>query len=148
MTSCKRFGNRWTINECLQLHREFDLLELSIDEIAQRHQRTVNAIMIKLDSEGHADYNVLYSNYHALNPEMMSHTNEEDEDEDNDDDYEDEDDDESEEDTYEEFYEKDNIISKENISLKKQVLNLEQKVNELTNLLMKQTKGKPVFSLF
>ena len=51
MTSCKRFGNRWTINECLQLEREFDLLELSIDEIAEKHQRTPNAIMIKLDSE-------------------------------------------------------------------------------------------------
>lgn len=141
MTSCKRFGNRWTINECLQLHREFDLLELSIDEIAQRHQRTPNAIMIKLDSEGHADYNVLYSNYNTLNPEMNSQkSSEADEDE-----YEDEDEDEYED---EDFYEKDNITSKENISLKKQVLNLEQKVNELTNLLMKQTKGKSVFSLF
>ena len=141
MTDYKRFGNRWTINECLQLHREFDLLELSIDEIAQRHQRTPNAIMIKLDSEGHADYNVLYSNYNTLNPEMNSQKSSEEEEEEEDDEDEDEYED-------EDFYEKDNIISKENISLKKHVLNLEQKVNELTNLLMKQTKGKSVFSLF
>lgn len=91
MTSFKRFGNRWTINECLQLEREFDLLELSIDEMAQRHQRTPNAIMLKLDSEGHADYNVLYSNYHALNTQIVSQTKaeeEEDEEEDEDEDIE------------------------------------------------------------
>ena len=64
MTTYKRFGNRWTINECLQLQREFELLELSIDEIAVLHQRTPNAIMFKLNQEGFADYTVLYSNYH------------------------------------------------------------------------------------
>ena len=51
MTDYKRFGNRWTINECLQLEREFDLLELSIDKMAERHKRTPNAIMLKLYSE-------------------------------------------------------------------------------------------------
>jgi hypothetical protein len=70
MTTHKRFGNRWTINECLQLQREFELLQLSVDEIAERHQRTPNAIMFKLDKEEFADYNMLYSNYHHLNNEM------------------------------------------------------------------------------
>jgi uncharacterized protein YlxW (UPF0749 family) len=139
MTSFKRFGNRWTINECLQLEREFDLLELSIDEMAQRHQRTPNAIMLKLDSEGHADYNVLYSNYHALNTQIVSQTKaeeEEDEEEDEDEDYE------SDADTLVDD------VEAENNSLKQQVLNLEKKVNELSDFIMKQNKGSNVFSLF
>jgi uncharacterized protein YlxW (UPF0749 family) len=137
MTSFKRFGNRWTINECLQLEREFDLLELSIDEMAQRHQRTPNAIMLKLDSEGHADYNVLYSNYHALNTQIVSQTKaEEEEDEEEDEDYE------SDADTLVDD------VEAENNSLKQQVLNLEKKVNELSDFIMKQNKGSNVFSLF
>ena len=67
MNSYKRFRNRWNVNECLQLQREFELLEMSIDDIALKHQRTPNAIMLKLDQEGFADYNVLYSNYHGSN---------------------------------------------------------------------------------
>ena len=66
--SFTRFGKRWTINECLQLEREYDLLKLSIYVIAERHKRSVNAIMLKLDSEGLADYNVLYSNYFSFIP--------------------------------------------------------------------------------
>lgn len=56
-----RHGNVWTVNECLRLEREYDLLKLSIDEIAERHKRTPNAIIYKLDAEGIANYNdVLY----------------------------------------------------------------------------------------
>ncbi len=127
MTDYKRFGNRWTINECLQLEREYDLLELSIDEIAERHKRTPNAIMLKLDSEGHADYCVLYSNYKICKQQ------EEDDQE--------EDDQEEEED--EEDYEQN-----QELSLKLQVLNLEKKVNQLTELLTKQNKNTSGFSLF
>jgi hypothetical protein len=60
MTSYNRTGNRWTVNECLQLQREFELLGLTIDEIASRHNRSPRAIMFKLDAEGFADYNTLY----------------------------------------------------------------------------------------
>jgi len=58
-----RTGNKWNVNECLQLQREYELLNLSIDEIASRHKRTPYAIMYKLDSEGFADYNNLYAEY-------------------------------------------------------------------------------------
>jgi len=58
-----RIGNRWNVNECLQLEREFELLKLSIDEIAKRHGRSPNAIMNKLDREGFANYDILYKNY-------------------------------------------------------------------------------------
>jgi len=52
MSYAKRFRQPWTVNECINLEREFDLLHLSIDEIAERHQRTPNAIMYKLHHEG------------------------------------------------------------------------------------------------
>jgi Ran GTPase-activating protein (RanGAP) involved in mRNA processing and transport len=130
MTDYKRFGNRWTINECLQLEREFDLLALSIDEMAERHKRTPNAIMLKLDSEGHADYCVLYSNYKICKQQEEDEQEQEEEDEPEDEEQEDE----EEED--------------EQISLQLQVLNLEKKVNQLTDLLMKQNKNTSGFSLF
>ena len=144
MTSFKRFGNRWTINECLQLHREFELLELSIDEIAQRHQRTPNAIMIKLDSEGHADYNVLYSNYHALNHHISTQKTNQTEESDEEEEYnEEEEEEEEEEDDYELKEEEE-----EKISLKLQVMNLEKKINDLTDFIMKQSKKGTGISLF
>ena len=47
-----RFGNKWTVNELISLQREFELLELSIAEIAALHNRTEAAILFKLQSEG------------------------------------------------------------------------------------------------
>jgi hypothetical protein len=66
-----RAGFKWTVNEILSLQREFELLGWSIDQIAIKHKRTPNAIMYKLDQEGFADYNVLYSNYHNINSKMQ-----------------------------------------------------------------------------
>lgn len=65
-----RSGFKWSVNEILSLQREFELLGWSIDQIATKHKRTPNAIMYKLDQEGFADYNILYSNYHSLNSPM------------------------------------------------------------------------------
>ena len=62
-----RVGFKWTVNEVLSLQREFELLGWSIDEIAQKHKRTPNAIMLKLDQEGFADYILLYSDYYFNN---------------------------------------------------------------------------------
>jgi hypothetical protein len=70
MNPYTRNGFKWSVNEVLSLQREFELLEWSIDQIAQKHKRTPNAIMFKLDQEDFADYNVLYSNYHDLNSQM------------------------------------------------------------------------------
>ncbi len=55
-----RNGYKWSVNECLRLEREFDLLELSVPEIALLHNRTVNAIIFKLEAEGLDTYNNLY----------------------------------------------------------------------------------------
>lgn len=73
MNQKARYGFKWSVNEVLSLQREFELLGWSVDQIAQKHKRTPNAIMYKLDQEGFADYNVLYSNYHNLNAPMPVH---------------------------------------------------------------------------
>jgi hypothetical protein len=70
MSTRNRIGNKWTVNEVLSLQREFELLGWDIDQIAEKHGRTANAIMYKIDQEGFADYDVLYSNYHKLNSKM------------------------------------------------------------------------------
>jgi hypothetical protein len=48
---CLRAGNKWTIPELITLHREYELLELTVQEIAQRHKRSVFAIVARLESE-------------------------------------------------------------------------------------------------
>jgi len=52
MNTNKRNGNRWTVNELLSLQREYELLEWTVDQIAEKHQRTVRAILFRLESEG------------------------------------------------------------------------------------------------
>jgi hypothetical protein len=63
---------KWTINECLQLQREYMLLELSPYEIAMKHKRTVPSIAFKIAQE------VRNKNYYASD-------NDDDDDTDNDD---------------------------------------------------------------
>lgn len=52
MTTNMRYGNRWTINEILALQREYELLEWSVQQIAEKHRRSVRAILCKLEVEG------------------------------------------------------------------------------------------------
>jgi hypothetical protein len=52
MQVLNRHGKRWNINELLSLQREYELLEWTVQEIADKHQRTVNSILFKLESEG------------------------------------------------------------------------------------------------
>jgi len=48
----RRQGNKWTINELISLQREYELLELTVQQIADKHQRSDIAILYKLESEG------------------------------------------------------------------------------------------------
>ena len=48
----KRANKRWTVNEALMLQREYELLELSVSDIAVRHERSDDAIAFKLKREG------------------------------------------------------------------------------------------------
>ena len=52
MNSYKRSGNRWTINELISLQREYELLEWTVGQISEKHQRSVEAILFRLESEG------------------------------------------------------------------------------------------------
>jgi len=47
-----RHNKRWNVNEELKLQREYELLQMSIQEIALSHKRTEEAIMCKLQKEG------------------------------------------------------------------------------------------------
>jgi hypothetical protein len=47
-----RNGKKWSINEILQLQREFELLELNIYQISKLHKRSEEAIVYKLLAEG------------------------------------------------------------------------------------------------
>ena len=51
----KRANIKWNINEVLKLQREYELLGMDIDEIAARHERSVDGIAYKLKSEGFID---------------------------------------------------------------------------------------------
>ena len=62
-----RNGYKWSVNECLRLEREFDLLQVSIPEIAKLHNRTMNSIMFKLQAEGLDTFNNLYAKTYGPN---------------------------------------------------------------------------------
>ena len=126
MSDIKRVGKRWTISECLQLQREYELLKLPLFTIASRHQRTVNAIMYKLDSEGFADYNTLYMEYYNCVPTSSSVTSEQNADYFVDDE------------SSEELYSDDEMNSPSN--LRQQMMRLEAQLVALTDLLIQQSK--------
>ena len=50
--AAKRHYNKWNINELIRLQREYELLEMDVEEISLKHERTVEAILHKLESEG------------------------------------------------------------------------------------------------
>ena len=56
---------KWAVPEILRLQREYELLELPIDQIAEKHQRTPKAIICKLVQEGFADYEELQKKSNA-----------------------------------------------------------------------------------
>lgn len=65
MTDYSRNGNTWTIPEILRLQREWELLELSVVEIANLHQRTARAIMFKLLDENFATQKEIDSRFYV-----------------------------------------------------------------------------------
>ena len=65
-----RTGKTWTINECLQLQREHELLGWTIDEIAIKHKRSPNAIMYKIVKEEFENSDLLSSYLFCKNEEQ------------------------------------------------------------------------------
>ena len=52
MAKYRRCGNRWAVNEVLSLQREYELLEWDVQQIAEKHERSVKSILCKLEAEG------------------------------------------------------------------------------------------------
>ena len=122
----KRYGKRWTIVELLSLQREYELLELSIKEIAIKHQRNQAGILSKLQAEGFIESWDKARGFDILEYQKMNNEDEclyacEDEEEE-DEEPGDEDDDESE----------DSIAS-----ISDRVWNLENRLNEIATMVSK-----------
>ena len=121
-----RTGKTWTINECLQLQREHELLGWTIDEIAIKHKRTPNAIMYKIVKEEFENSDLLSSYLFCKNEE------------------------EEEEQEQEQEQEKGNDADSDKSSnkeddlneLKNHVKSLENKMLTIIELLVSQTKNK------
>jgi hypothetical protein len=76
MTAAKRHYKKWNINELIRLHREYELLELSIQEIAKNHHRTDLSILCRLEKEGFInnwDEARGFSEYAVLQPELRDY---------------------------------------------------------------------------
>jgi hypothetical protein len=153
MSLPKRNGFRWSVNEILSLQREYELLNLSISEIAEKHQRTPEAIMYKLDNEGFADFNVLYSNFYDLDSSNHIDKGEnlklkyDDDDEEEEDSISDSDSDYS-YDSYDSYYdnEEDNEYENEyDDNLNKRLDNIELRLCEFKNILVELKKSLEQF---
>jgi hypothetical protein len=155
-----RNGFRWTVNESLQLQREFELLKLTIDEIATKHKRTPNAIMYKLDQEGLADYNTLYetetlkfkNDDDGTDDETEDGDDDESEDEDGDDDEsEDEDEDEDgDDDETKDGDDEDVVVNTTDIkTIKNQMDKLQSQMSMIMDMMLKLSDSKKsLFSVF
>ena len=124
MSTHMRYGNKWNVNELLALQREYELLEWSIQEIAEKHRRSVNAILFKLESEG-----FISSWNEARGFELLNYYNEEEEE----DEEEDEEEQEEEEEDEEEDEEQDDEEQDESIVEEKPVNYIDENVSKLTD---------------
>ena len=138
-----RAGFKWTVNECLRLEREYELLNLSVDEIALLHQRSPYAIMYKLDAEGIADFNELYQQTYpneASNDDSESEV-EDDDSQDDDESYQDQEqeleDDDNESDASKENSESEDEEEYDSYNLKQQVSLLTKQLSNLTAIVYK-----------
>lgn len=55
MTTYRRSGFKWTVNELISLQREYELLDWTVQQIAEKHERSVEAILFRLESEEFID---------------------------------------------------------------------------------------------
>ena len=144
MQTQKRSGYKWSVNECLRLEREYDLLKLSVSEIALLHERSDEAIMYKLDQEGIADFNHLYvkQNSTMFLKEEQEDSDEEDEEEKDSDDssnYEGSDEEEDEEEEQDEENQQEEYNA---YNLKQQVQLLTKQLANLTAIVYKSFLGR------
>ena len=70
--NCKRHGNKWTTPEVLALQREYELLEMNIYDIANKHQRNATGIAYKLYNEGFIRENLLEDYLQEINNQQVT----------------------------------------------------------------------------
>ena len=135
MSNFKRHGNKWTINELLSLQREYELLEWTIQQISEKHQRSVEAILFKLESEGFIDEwstSRGFDEYFHNNKYVEEEDEEEDEEFEDEDEDDEEDDEEFEDDDDEEFEEEEENDEVDNLI--ERVWNLETSIKEIGSI--------------
>ncbi len=124
----KRSGNKWTVNEVLSLQREYELLEMSIQEIALKHSRSVEAILYKLEAE-----DIIDTWYHARGYNVNFNKNDDYEDSDED---EEQDCNEDEEQDCDEEYDENNVsddVSDDESDDDDEIVNLTRRVSFIEN---------------
>ena len=141
MTTYRRAGAKWTITECLKLQREFELLKLSVEEIAVLHERSPQAIMYKLDAENFADYNVLVGQQ-SQRCSTVETEEEEDDDSDSDSDYEEEENADAESEVSEEEYDEEEEQDYDPYNVAQQVKSLTKQVSALTAFIIRTFKSR------
>jgi len=67
MATPRRNGFKWTITEINTLQREYELLELDIQQIAAKHERTVESILYKLYNERFIEEFIIARGYPEYN---------------------------------------------------------------------------------
>jgi hypothetical protein len=172
MKTYARNGNKWTINEILSLQREYELLKWSIQQIASKHQRSINSILYKLENENFIsswndargfEKSYLHklskgsSTWKSISCDLNDDESIESFDDENDDDYEEEEEDEDdyeEDEQDDEDEEEDDNYDNQLIKLNERVSTLETSFNDmnimvkqlLDSLVDKKTKQKNVVS--
>lgn len=163
MSLPNRHNFKWNVNELLSFQREYELLEMTIQDIAAKHERTVEAILFRLcqegfieswiDARGYQEYSKnfdclvggLDSGVNAYDYGENAETDEDDDDVNDDSDYQEDDEDEDEDEDDEDYEtETDNNIS----SLNQRVWSLETAVSDIKDiigtLLSKFSTSNPV----
>ena len=72
--SYRKHGKSWSIPEVLQLQREYELLKMDMVDIARKHERTLDAIQYKIESEGFVNnHNVSIKDKDVVNIKSLTH---------------------------------------------------------------------------
>lgn len=144
----RRTGNKWNVNEILSLQREYELLEWDIQQIAQKHERTIDSILFKLYKENMIEEFHLARGYSKYYKTVKNNNLLEEEEEDEEEDDEEEEEEEDEEEEEEEAQQPDNISTSENTSpfldysqLENRVNNIEESICDIKYILTKLLKG-------
>jgi len=67
-----RARKTWSITEALSLQREYELLGLSFEEIADRHKRSVSAIISRLETEDYYIHAIGANEDTTMKPDVVN----------------------------------------------------------------------------